>query len=786
MRLSDLSIKEWIFLSRRAEHEASTRFRDLADKIDEPARTFLKRLVEAHALDLDLIDRFDERIAMPPMLQLNRPAVDSIVKTHLPALFAQGEIATPDGALKFAEELERQLVRFFREISPYTTELVSQRFFEEMAGRTQHHLEDLRSPRMREENSTAPFPGIPTTIDGSGMAVWVETHISEVAGAYPITSSQTMAQGFQAEVANGRKNLWEQPLSFLEPESEHSAQSVCEGVALAGGRVTNFTSGQGLILMKEVLYVISGKRLPMVLHIGARALTSHALNVHCGHDDIMGVEDVGWGMVFARNVQDVGDLAIIARRVSESTGIPMMVVQDGFLTTHTLETCVLPEPDLMKDFVGDPRTTIQNLFDPDEPVMSGTVQNQDAYMKGKIAQRTFYARLAPELEKAMSDYGKLTGRRLAPVLTHKMEDAEVAIVSMGTMYETATVAADYLRSHRGIKAGAVHVTTFRPFPGAEIVRALANTKAFAVIERLDTPLAQSNMLTAQIKAAFADSGGKIPAIYSGSAGLGGRDVRLSDLLAAYESMLRGDENRYFVLGIEHPLAVTPMERPVVRPEGAFSLRGHSVGGWGSITTNKIIATIVGNLFGMNVQAYPKYGSEKKGLPTNYFLMLAKEPIRVHQELESVDMVALHDPSQLLGRNPYKGLRKGGWAYLQSSSRDPAEIAASLPPSVLAHLIDQEATLLAIDAVKIAGDLSPRKDLQQRMQGIVLLGVFLKVFPEAKGDVMAGIEKALRKYFGRRGEDVIDANLKAVRRGMDEVLVVKPEQLKVAGGTHVQH
>ncbi len=150
------------------------------------------------------------------------------------------------------------------------------------------------------------------------MVVWVETHVTQGACAYPITSSTTMGGGYQAEVANGKRNLWGEELAFIEPESEHSAASTCEGFAVSGGRVTNFTSGQGLILMKEVLYTISGKRLPVVFHIGARALTSQALNVHTGHDDVYGVADCGWGVLFARNAQEAGDLALICRRTAQS------------------------------------------------------------------------------------------------------------------------------------------------------------------------------------------------------------------------------------------------------------------------------------------------------------------------------------------------------------------------------------------------------------------------------------------------------------------------------------
>ena len=209
-----------------------------------------------------------------------------------------------------------------------------------------------------------PFPGTAAIVDGSEAVAYVETRIAEGCCAYPITPSTNMATLFEAAVADGKKNLWGTQLKFLEPESEHSSASAAEGFALAGGRVTNFTAGQGLVLMKEVLHVISGKRLPVVFHVGARALTSQALNIHAGHDDVMAVADTGWGILFARNAQDVADLTAIARRVAEDTETPFFVVQDGFLTTHTIENVQLPEDELLREFVGDPRTRIRNLFDP--------------------------------------------------------------------------------------------------------------------------------------------------------------------------------------------------------------------------------------------------------------------------------------------------------------------------------------------------------------------------------------------------------------------------------------
>lgn len=641
-----------------------------------------------------------------------------------------------------------------------------------------------------------PFPGIPTTADGSEAVVWVETHITQGACAYPITPSTNMGGGYQLAVANGQKNLWGEPLAFLELESEHSSASTCEGFALAGGRVANFTSGQGLILMKEVLYVIAGKRLPVVFHIGARALTSQGLNIHAGHDDVMGVADCGWGMLFARNVQEAADLALIARRIAEESETPFFNIQDGFLTTHTIESLRLPELELMKRFIGDPNDghRLRNLMDPAHPVMSGVVQNQDSYMKGKIAQRYFYDRIPSIMKRVMDEFHALTGRRYGMINGYGLHDAEFAIVGMGSLIETATATAKYLRAKENIKAGTLHVTSFRPFPGAEIVEALKDVKAIAVIERMDNPTAQSNPLTAEIKAAFADalSGApgypkiaRAPLIYSGSAGLGGRDIRPGDFVSVVKHLRSGNWRRYFVIGIEHDLALPTDGEPDVRPKGAFSMRGHSVGGYGSVTTNKVIATIVGDLFGLNVQAYPMYGSEKKGLPTTYFLTVAEEPIGAHAELRHVDFVPLNDVNAFNLGNPLAGLVPGGTVFIQHQSRDPAEVWKSIPSAARAYIRHNRIRVLALDAVKVAQAVASQPQLVQRMQGIVLLGSFLRVAPfvTARGlsdeAVYAAVEKSLRKFFGKRGEKIVQENLLAVKRGRDEAFEVPPEIMSAA-------
>jgi pyruvate-ferredoxin/flavodoxin oxidoreductase len=630
------------------------------------------------------------------------------------------------------------------------------------------------------ERLTPRYPGLPAIVDGSEAIAHVETRLSEVACVYPITPSTTMAAIFQAAVAEGRTNLWGTPLNFIEPESEHSSASAAEGAALAGARVTNFTAGQGLVLMKEVLFVISGKRLPVVFHVGARALTSQALNIHAGHDDMMAVADTGWGMLFARNAQEAADLTAIARRVAEAAETPFFVAQDGFLTTHTLENVQLPEDELLHDYVGDPRDQIRDLFDPSEALMTGTVQNQDAYMKGRIGQRAYYDRIPRILAEAMAEWSALTGRPIAPVQPYRCDDAETILVSMGTIADTAISVVDYLRA-QGRKVGCVTVTSFRPFPALDLAAVLGRARAIAVVERTDEPTAAHNPLTREIRAALYDAaveGAPVPRVLSVSAGLGSRDVAAGDLVAVFDRIAEPATGPWpqAVLGIRHPLALERV--PVdLRPAGAWSLRGHSIGGFGSVTTNKLVATLSGELFDKVVQAYPRYGSEKKGLPTTYYLTIADEPIRLHAELDTVDFVPLHDVSAFGLGNPLAGLVDGGTLFIQSPLHDVEAIWNSIPAHARAEIVQRRIRVTALDTVALAVAHSPRQDLQIRMQGVALVGVFLRVSPFAeraglgRTALLEAVRARLGRFFGKRGGAVVDANLAVIEEAYDGLLDV---------------
>jgi len=500
------------------------------------------------------------------------------------------------------------------------------------------------------------FPGVASISDGASAVAWVESHISQAACAAPAVPADAIGDAFAAAVKAGRRNLWGESLEYLAAETGLAAASACEGFALAGGRVTSFLCGEALVQAKEVLAVIAGKRLPAVFHVGARALASQGRTRQPGHDDVMSVADCGWGVLFARDAQEAADLALIARRAAEYSETPFLCAQDGFLTTHTLQSVRLPEAELMREYCGAPAERLHSIFNPWRPLMSGTAQSQESYMKGRVAQRFFYDRVKPALESAMQEFSDRTGRRYGLVNAYRMEDAQFAFVGLGSMMGAAAAAVDHLRK-QDQRVGAVSITSFRPFPAVELAAALANCRAVTVFERADTPLAGSNPLTMEVKASLADailgrSGASfewIPEVHSAIGGIGGSEIRPGHFIAAAENMRR-DGARFLVLGVKHPDALPAAEDPV--EEDTFSVRIEAPATPGWRDRMRSLAEAAAGLFGASLEACEQFEAEKRGLPAGFHLTLALGSARCRLSTAAVDLVVGTG-------NSVEGLRSGG-------------------------------------------------------------------------------------------------------------------------------
>jgi pyruvate-ferredoxin/flavodoxin oxidoreductase len=696
--------------------------------------------------------------------------------------------------------------------------------------------------------TAARYPGIRITANGNQLVSYhTETRVADAGVFYPITPSTEGGELFQQAYAEGHLNVFGNNTIAIETEGEHAAQGGAIAHSVCGKRVVNFTSGQGIVYGVEQYYHAPGKGSTMVLEVGARALTKHALNVHCGHDDIYGALDTGWIMIMGKDAQQTADQALILRRVTELSLTPGMNIMDGFLTTHLERTFYKHESELIREYLGSPddiidcpteaqrtlfgptRRRVPKMMDLTNPILLGPVQNQEHYMQGIVARRNNFAEPILEfLEAAYKDFGALTGRYYGLISQYKTDDTDTVFVSLGSAAENIEAAVDYLRETRGVKVGSIHVNVIRPFPEAAIVAALKGKKNLIILERTDEALSGDNPLGRDIRTALskaiqyeghpAQEGlpalamNEVPHIYSGTYGLGSRDFRPEHIIGAYEFATAGrarqdgktaaDGVSFMVLGIDHPYAVVGNETPSLLPAGAVAVRFHSIGGWGAITTGKNLGAIIGDLNDLlydrdglvdelgnpkeviHVSANPKYGSEKKGAPTSYFMVAAKDRIRVNCDLRHVTVVLCCDPKAFTHTNPLDGIQPGG-SLVWESEEEGEQAWERLPQWARKQIIDNNIRVFTLPGFAIAKKATDRGDLQLRMQGNAFLGAFFAVsslleeFGITPDQYREVVYKQYVKKFGKLGDAVVQSNMEVMTQGFEQVKEIKIGALAAA-------
>jgi len=513
---------------------------------------------------------------------------------------------------------------------------------------------------------------------------------------------------------------------------------------------------------------------------------------------------------------------------------------DGFLTTHLERTFYKHESDLIREYLGSPediidcptpaqrtlfgatRRRVPKMMDLANPILLGPVQNQEHYMQGIVARRNNFAEpILQFLEDAYKDFGELTGRHYGLITKYKTDDADTVFVSLGSAAENIEAAVDYLRETRGIAVGSIHVNVIRPFPEAAVVEALKGKKNVIILERTDEALSPDNPLGKDIRTAISKaiqtegrpaqeglptlSLNDVPRIFAGTYGLGSRDFRPEHIIGAYEfatanrarkdGKTAADGVSFFVLGIDHPYAVVGEETPSLLPDGAVAVRFHSIGGWGAITTGKNLGAIIGDLndllyerdglkddFGnpkevIHVSANPKYGSEKKGSPTSYFMVAAKDRIRVNCDLRHVTVVLCCDPKAFTHCNPLDGMAPGG-ALIWESDEEGEQAWERLPLWARKQIIDNNIRVFTLPGFNIAKKATDRGDLQLRMQGNAFLGGFFAVsslleeFGITQEQYRDVVHKQYVKKFGKLGDAVVASNMEVMIQGFEQVKEIK--------------
>lgn len=678
------------------------------------------------------------------------------------------------------------------------------------------------------------YPGIRITTNGNQLvSLHTEARLADAGIFYPITPSTEMGEMFEQSVAQGELNVFGDSKIAIEAEGEHAAQGGAIAYSVTGKRVVNFTSGQGVVYGLEQYYHAPGKFSSMIVELAARPFTKHALNVHCGHDDVYCAMDTGWFILFAKDAQQAADQALIARKVAELSLTPGINGQDGFLTSHLERTFLKPEAGLIREFLGRvddmiecPTPAQRELFGPERrrvpehydlksPVLIGPVQNQEHYMNGIAARRhTFVEPILPFFETAFREFAKLTGRSYGLITEYNTKNADTVFISLGSAAENIEAAVDYLRERDSVELGSIHINVLRPFPEEAIAKALHGKKNVIVLERSDDQLAGDNPLTRDVRNALSKMAVnartnayshlphypdfEMPDIYSGVYGLGSRDFRPEAILGCYEFVKKNlarkdgktaaDGARFFYLGIDHPYAIGSEDKPSLLPDNAIAVRFHSIGGWGAITTGKNLSEILGDLGNyvaerdspgenkeiVHISANPRYGSEKKGAPTNYFLVAAPERVRVNCDLLHVNVVLCCDPKAFTHTNPLKGLQAGGVFIWESAEDDPERAWQRIPKSHRQEIIDKQIKLYTLKGFDIAKAATKQKELQLRMQGNSFLGAFFKVSPFLKdyqipeAEFLKIVEAQYQKKFGKLGEAVVKSNMTVMTEGLERV------------------
>ena len=369
----------------------------------------------------------------------------------------------------------------------------------------------------------------------------------DVVAAFPITPSTEIPQYFSTFVANGAVDT-----EFVAVESEHSAMSACIGAEAAGGRAMTATSANGLSFMWEMIYIASSLRLPIVLSLVNRAV-SGPLNIHNDHSDAMGVRDAGWIMLFSENNQEAYDNLLMAHRIAENEKVmlPLMVCQDGFITSHSVENILLEEDEKVKEFVGEYHPK-HYLLNQDEPIAVGPLDVQSYLFEHKAQQAEAMKNAKQVILDVAKDFEKMTGRKYGLFEEYKLDDAEVAIVCMNSTAGTTKAVVDELRE-QGKKVGLLKLRVFRPFPVDEVAEALGHLKAIAVLDKADSLNAAGGALFEDVTSAMYVNKKQVPAI-NYVYGIGGRDTRADEIEKVYNDLFEivktGDvKNPYRYLGL---------------------------------------------------------------------------------------------------------------------------------------------------------------------------------------------------------------------------------------------
>ena len=610
------------------------------------------------------------------------------------------------------------------------------------------------------------------TMDGNSAVAHVSYAFTDVAAIYPITPSSVMADLTDKFSAQGAKNLFGRQVQVTEMQSEGGASGAVHGSLAAGALTTTYTASQGLLLMIPNMYKMAGELLPGVIHVSARALTSHALSIFGDHSDIYACRQTGYAMLCSNNPQECMDLAAVAHLAAIEGRVPFLHFFDGFRTSHEIQKIEEWDYADLADMLNWDAVEAfrRRALNPEHPVTRGTAQNDDIFFQAREACNKYYDAVPEVVVKYMDKVNAKIGTDYKPFNYYGAEDAEHVIVAMGSVCDCTEEVVDYLNA-AGEKVGLLKVHLYRPFVADYMLRELPKTvKTISVLDRTKEPGSIGEPLYLDVLAAINGSDFAGVKVYTGRYGLGSKDTTPGDIIAVYRNAESETPKRRFTIGIVDDvtnLSLPIVENPDTTPKGTHSCKFWGLGADGTVGANKNSIKIIGDNTDMYAQGYFAYDSKKSGGLTVSHLRFGKTPIKSTYYISKADFVACHNPSYVDKYDIVDDLKEGG-SFLLNCPWDTEELSERLPGKMKKILADRHINFYTIDGIKIGKEIG----LGGRIN-TVLQSAFFKIADIIPADKAKELMKAAaKKSYMKKGQAIVDMNYAAFDRGMEDLKKVE--------------
>ncbi len=602
------------------------------------------------------------------------------------------------------------------------------------------------------------------TIEGNEAAAHVAYAMSDVAAIYPITPSSSMGEYCDEWAAHGRKNIFGQTLKVVEMQSEGGAAGAVHGALSAGALTTTFTASQGLLLMIPNMYKISGELMPGVFHVSARTVATHALSIFGDHSDINAVRQTGFALLASASVQEVMDLGLVAHLASIRSSIPFVHFFDGFRTSMEIQKIhVIDYEDMVSlvdwEAIDDFRGRAMN---PEYPQLRGTAQNPDIFFQNREAANTYHDQVPYIVQEEMEKVGDLVGRRYNLFDYVGDPEADRIIVSMASSCDVIEETVNYLNG-QGEGVGLIKVRLYMPFSIEHFLRAMpATARAVAVLDRTKAPGSLGEPLYQDVCTVLEERRGDL-LIVGGRYGLGSKDFTPTMVKATFDNLRSKEPKNHFTVGIVDDVTHTSLElgpELETSPKGTVRCKFWGLGADGTVGANKNAIKIIGENTDMFAQAYFAYDAKKSGGITMSHLRFSPHRIQSPYLLTHSDFIACHNPAFVNQYNILEGIKNGG-AFLLNSPWTLEEMESKLPDHIKRTIAQKDLKFYNIDAVKIAAELGLGGRINMIMQA-----AFFEIANVIPPDEAFGyVKEAIRKTYGKKGEDVVQMNIDAVDKAV---------------------